>query len=159
VHERARTEVRETGTGDYLDAGVAESLRMYPPAAVSARTVGQGFTFGGYDIQPGITLLFSPLVTHRMPQLWPEPTRFRPERWDRAAPGFRAPSPYEYLPFGGGAHRCLGAALALMEMSAVLARVLARVDLEPVPQRVRATSVIAMRPRDGVLARVRAVRG
>jgi cytochrome P450 len=162
VHERARAEARAAG-GDpgalpYLDGVVAETLRMYPPAAVSARMVGRGFTFAGHDIEPGTTLLFSPLVTHRMPQLWPEPTRFVPERWDRAAPGFRTPSPQEFLPFGGGAHRCLGAALATMEMTVVLARLLARVDLEPVPQRVRAGGYVAMRPRDGVLARVCAVR-
>lgn len=102
-------------------------------------------------------MLFSPLVTHRLPELWPEPTRFAPRRWDPASPGHRQPTPYEYLPFGGGRHRCLGAQFATVEMTVLLARLLARTELTLVPGRVRPTSYIAMRPKGGVRAEVRSV--
>jgi cytochrome P450 len=63
-------------------------------------------------------------LTHRRPDLRPEPERFDPERFVG-----RRTSPYEFLPFGGGVRRCLGMAFALYEMKTVLAQVLSRVEL------------------------------
>ena len=65
-------------------------------------------------------------LTHRRPELYPEPTAFRPERFLGAAP-----PPYTWIPFGGGIRRCLGAAFATMEMKEVLRVVVGRVDLRP----------------------------
>ena len=59
---------------------------------------------------------------------WPEPERFRPERFLESKP-----TPYEFLPFGGGVRRCLGMAFALVEMKIVLAEVLTRVELRAAP--------------------------
>jgi cytochrome P450 len=60
--------------------------------------------------------------------VWPEPDRFAPERFLGARP-----SPYAFLPFGGGVRRCIGAAFATYEMKIVLARVLTRVTLRAAP--------------------------
>src|SRR5207247_210146 len=65
---------------------------------------------------------------HRRPDVWSDPERFDPRRFVG-----RRPSPYEFLPFGGGTRRCLGMAFALYEMKVVLAEVLRRVDLVRAP--------------------------
>ena len=81
------------------------------------------------------------LQVHRRPDLYPEPERFRPERFLE-----RSFTPFEYLPFGGGARRCIGAAFALYEMKLVLATILRKYDLRsasdaPVGMAVRNTTV------------------
>ncbi|TWP47375.1 cytochrome P450 [Lentzea tibetensis] len=132
----------------YLNGVVQETLRLYPPAVVSARTAAEDFEFAGRRIKKGTFLIYSPYVTHRLPDVWPDPLRFDPERWTEK------PAPHEFLPFGGGPHRCIGANLATTELTVMLARLLARTELRYVPQRVRPTSVAAMRPKYGLRAEV-----
>ena len=169
VWERARDEVRAV-LGDrvpdkddlrrltYLDGVVHEALRLYSPAVISGRKVVRDFEFSGRRVRAGSMLLYSPYVTHRLPELWPDPLSFRPQRWDPADPGYRKPGPHEFLPFGGGTHRCIGALMATTELTVMLARLLARAELRLVPQRIRPVSYAAMRPRDGVRAEVLGVR-
>jgi len=71
------------------------------------------------EINPSIRMI------HRRADLYPDPSRFRPERFLEPDP----PDTYTWLPFGGGTRRCLGASFALSEMRVVLARVLERTDL------------------------------
>lgn len=100
-------------------------------------------------------MLYSQYVTHRMPEYWPSPLDFRPERWNEAdvAP------PYSYLPFGGGYRRCIGFALALLEIKAVLVQLLRRTELALVAdQRIEPAGLAAMYPRFGVKVRVTATR-
>lgn len=132
----------------YLNGVVQETLRLYPPAVVSARTAAEDFEFAGRRIKKGTFLIYSPYVTHRLPDVWPDPLRFAPERWTEK------PAPHDFLPFGGGPHRCIGANLATTELTVMLARLLARTELEYVPQRVKPTSVAAMRPKYGLRAKV-----
>lgn len=115
-----------------------ETLRLYPPAVISARKVTDELSFAGRRIRAGRTLVFSPYVTHRLPQLWADPLRFEPRRWDPASPRYRRAAPYEYLPFGGGTHRCIGSAFATAELTVMLARLLARTRLNLPEQRIRA---------------------
>jgi cytochrome P450 len=141
----------------YLDGVVSETLRLYPPAVVSARWVIEPFQFAGVKIPAGRMLLFSPYVTHRMPELWSDPLQFDPSRWNPLCPGYRRPAPYEYLPFGGGPHRCLGAELATAELTVLLEQLLRRATLrlesaDPTP-----VGLAAMRPRRGPHARVLAI--
>ena len=79
-----------------------------------------------------------------MPDLWPEPDRFKPERWERE------PLPYTFVPFGGGYRRCIGFAFALQELKVLLAEMLRRLDLRREPGRVRPTGTASLHPRDGV---------
>ena len=66
---------------------------------------------GGIALPAGANIFYSQFVTHRLPELYEEPDRFKPERWLMLNR-----SPYEYLPFGAGHHRCIGAELATFEM-------------------------------------------
>ncbi|MBC8120253.1 MAG: cytochrome P450, partial [Gemmatimonadaceae bacterium] len=72
----------------------------------------------------GTFLMPNIYLAHRRPETYPEPERFRPERFLE-----RTFSPYEFLPFGGGNRRCIGLAFALYEMKLVLATVLSRFEL------------------------------
>lgn len=161
VRDRAAIEVtrvlgdREPTAGDltamvYLQAVVSETLRLYPPAVVSARYVMTGFEFAGRQIRPGTLLLFSPYVTHRMPEVYEDPHSFRPERWITPDGALRRMAPHEFMPFGGGAHRCIGSVMARTQLNVLLARILAAPTYTVVPQRLRATGFAAMRPRDGL---------
>lgn len=141
----------------YLNGVVHETLRLYPPAVISARKVTRELSFAGRRIRAGRTLVFSPYVTHRLPQLWADPLWFEPRRWDPASPGYRRPAPYEFLPFGGGTHRCIGSAFATAELTVMLARLLGRTRLNLLDQRIRAGGYAALQPRNGLVVQVERV--
>lgn len=162
VWERAANEVqsilggRVPGADDlkaltYLNGVVHETLRLYPPGVISARKVIRDLWFDRHRIRAGRLLIFSPYVTHRLPELWPEPLQFRPERWDPDSPHHRKPAPHEFLPFSGGPHRCIGSAMATTEMTVMLARLLTRASLRLPAQRIRASGFAALRPRHGLI--------
>ncbi|HEY1584576.1 MAG TPA: cytochrome P450, partial [Polyangia bacterium] len=100
---------------EYLDAVVKESLRLRPIVPDVVRRVESPITVGGYDIPAGAFLTPCIYLAHRRAQTWPEPDRFRPERFL----GARV-DPYSWFPFGGGIRRCIGMAFALYEMKIVL---------------------------------------
>lgn len=141
----------------YLNGVVLETLRLCPPAVVSARKVIDDLEFDGRRIPAGRTVIFSPYVTHRLAEVWPEPLRFLPQRWDPGSPLYAKPAPHEFLPFGGGSHRCVGAGFATTELTAMLARLVARTSLALPAQRISARGYAALRPAHGLRAVVTAV--
>lgn len=110
----------------YVDAVVKEVLRVRPVLSLAARQVAAPYEVKGYTLPPGVHVAPCIHLTHRRPELYPEPERFRPQRWLETAP-----APYGWIPFGGGVRRCLGASFALLEMHEVLRAVAARWDLAP----------------------------
>lgn len=109
----------------YLGAVVSETLRIYPIAiATFVRILKSPMNLNGYQFEPGTAFAISIYSTHQREDLYPQPKSFRPERFLE-----RQYSPYEYLPFGGGNRRCIGAALAQMEIKLVLATILSRFQL------------------------------
>ncbi|MBM0745297.1 cytochrome P450 (plasmid) [Phormidium sp. CLA17] len=115
----------------YLHAVCQETLRLYP-IALSAfpRVVKQPIEIAGYPLEPGTVIMPSIYLAHHRESVYPEPKQFRPERFLE-----RQYSPYEYLPFGGGDRRCIGAAFALFEMKLVLFKVLSRLEFSLVDSR------------------------
>ncbi|PSB03149.1 cytochrome P450 [Merismopedia glauca] len=109
----------------YLNAVVSETLRLHPVVAFVNRQLKVPFEIMGYTFEPGTSLFPSIYLTHQREDIYPEPKKFKPERFLE-----KQFSPYEYLPFGGGNRRCLGYAFALFEMKLVLATVLSEVELE-----------------------------
>jgi cytochrome P450 len=138
----------------YLNWVVSETLRLYPPAMMGARRAVEPFTFAGHHGRASDVVIFSPYITHRLPDVWPQPYRFWPERWDRNQPGYRNPGTYEYLPFGVGARRCIAAELSRAEIVAALARLLQRTDLTVVSGPLELGGFAALQPRNGVTVRV-----
>jgi cytochrome P450 len=103
----------------YLDAVCQETLRIHPLLGFVPRLLRRTFELGGYRLPSGVQVGVGIGLVHGREDLYPEPSRFRPERFLE-----RKFSPFEFLPFGGGARRCLGAAFALYEMKIVLALIL-----------------------------------
>lgn len=125
VQARARA-VRREGDQPYLDALVKEVLRIRAPVAVAgARHMLEPFELGGRTIPRDTVIIMDAWGVHLDPSVYPEPDRFMPERFLEPAPE------YAFLPFGGGAHRCLGAALAQLEIRVVLGAMLDRFELRP----------------------------
>jgi len=110
----------------YLNAVCCETLRIYPILFFTfPRLVQAPMQLMGYNIPKGVVLSPCIYLVHHRPDIYPEPKRFKPERFLE-----RQFSPYEYLPFGGGNRRCIGMAFAMFEMKLVLAKVLSRYSLE-----------------------------
>ncbi|HLL53826.1 MAG TPA: cytochrome P450 [Myxococcaceae bacterium] len=110
---------------EYLDAVIKETLRLRPVLPLTARIVVGDFSLGGRPIPKGTYLMSNIYLAHRRSQVYPEPEKFKPERFV----GNR-PDPYAWLPFGGGVRRCIGMAFAQTEMKVVLATMLSQVDLK-----------------------------
>jgi cytochrome P450 len=129
-----------TATGDplrlarlpLLDATVKESLRLQPVVPMVGRVLQQRTTIGSLDLPAGTFVAPSIYLVHRRPSLYPDPTRFRPERFL----DFK-PAAWEWLPFGGGLRKCVGASFAIYEMKMVLAATLPRVEMRLASDRVR----------------------
>ena len=136
VKKRLRDEVstvvgasdpRAYTTLPYLDATCKEILRIYPIVPSVFRQVVRPFRVAGYSFEPGTVLAPSIYLAHRREDLYPRPERFDPDRFM-----LRDYSPYEYLPFGGGARRCIGMQLAVYEMKNIVATLIAKYDLDVV---------------------------
>jgi cytochrome P450 len=109
----------------YLDAVVKETLRLRPIVPDVVRETRAPYRLGDFELPVGVYVTPFIFGVHRRPELYPEPERFRPERFL----GVKN-DPYTWFPFGGGIRRCLGMAFALYEMKIVLATVLARAQLK-----------------------------
>lgn len=112
----------------YLDAVLKETMRRRPVIAGIGRILTEDHRIGDRTLPRGTMVSPSIYLAHHDPEAWPEPRRFDPTRFL----GAEAPSPYAYLPFGGGARRCIGLAFAHYEMRIVLATVLARLRVHRV---------------------------
>lgn len=140
----------DIGSLTYLNGLVQETLRLYSPGVISARRVMRDLVFDGHRIRSGRLLIFSAYVTHRLPEIWPAPREFRPQRWDPDSPDYRKPAPHEFIPFSGGLHRCIGAVMATTGMTVMLARLVARTTLRLPAQRIRAANFAALSPKPGL---------
>ncbi|WP_437878313.1 cytochrome P450 [Sorangium sp. So ce513] len=114
----------------YLDAVCKETLRLYPLVTEVPRLVARPFRLGEHELQPGTGVAACILLVHHRPDLYPEPSRFKPERFLE-----RRFSPFEHLPFGGGNRRCIGAAFAMFEMKIVLGTALSAWQLRLLDER------------------------
>ncbi len=151
---RTRTAI-EDGDDAYIDAVVTETLRIRPVIDAAERTLKAPRTIAGWDLPEGIRVYPGIALVHHRADLYPEPDRFRPERFteDKA-------ESYTWLPFGGGVRRCIGAGLAQIEMAEVLRVIFSRVELEPVrpePETV-VLKGITVAPKHGARVRVVAKR-
>ncbi len=146
-------EAAMNGDTQYLDALAKEILQIRTPVPVgAARRMTEPFELSGYTIPPGMPILVNAFGLHHDPVLYPEPERLRVERFIGTSP-----DGFAYLPFGGGARRCIGSALALLEMRIVLGTILRNFTLAPTGHRVASTvrRGITLVPANG--ARVRLV--
>ena len=133
----------------YLSAVCNETLRLHTILTEVGRVPREPRELLGYTIPAGVPMSVGIAAIHRDPEIYPEPDRFRPERFlDRTY------SPFEFLPFGGGDRRCLGAALSDYEMRITLATVVSSWDLESIAEDRDVRHNIGSGPEHGVPIRV-----
>lgn len=133
----------------YTEQVVQECLRLYSPIHAISRVASEPHTLGGYRIPAGATVCVSLFATHRLPQYWPDPDRFDPERFTEERCATR--SRFAYLPFAAGHRNCIGGGQAMVELKLVVAMVAQRYCLEVAPgQRIEAAPGTTMYPRYGM---------
>jgi cytochrome P450 len=149
AHEALLSAVRDgEGAEERIEATIVETMRSRPVVPFIGRRVTVPWRLGEYGVPAGAPVGMSILLVHHREDLYPEPFEFRPERFV----GGRKPGAYEWIPFGGGIRRCLGAALAMAEMRVVLEAMARRVDLEaaePEPERALHRNVTMIPARGG----------
>jgi cytochrome P450 len=136
-----------------LDMAVQETLRLYPPAWIGPRRSNTEFEFGGYRIPAELPVNYSSWASHRLPDVFPDPHAFKP---DRFAPEEKAKLPKgAYVPFGGGPRICIGMRFGELEIRAIAAAILRRfrLDLEP-GRAMRIRQMPTLSPRGGLPMRV-----
>jgi cytochrome P450 len=140
--------VREDdGAEDRVEATIVEAMRSRPVIPLIGRRVAVPWQLGDYAVEPGSAVGMSILLVHHREDVYPDPFAFRPERFIGRKPGT-----YEWIPFGGGIRRCLGAALAMAEQRVVLTAMARRLDLEaddPAPERALHRNVTMIPARGG----------
>ncbi len=125
-----------------------ETLRIYPPTGFVARQAKQDDQLGDYHLPAGSILMISPHVTHRLPELWPEPERFEPERF---APGKLTDlHKCAYMPFVTGPRVCIGNSFALLEIVIALAMVSQVYQLDMAPRQIKEAFVGTTRPTEEI---------
>ena len=134
AYDRLRDAVRsDEDTAEHVEAAIVEGMRSRPVIPIIGRRVTVPWRLGPYRVDAGAPVSMSILLLHHREDLYPQPFAYRPERWLGRKPGT-----YEWIPFGGGIRRCLGAALAMAEQRVVLEAMTRRLDLEaadPEPER------------------------
>ncbi|MBA3866566.1 MAG: cytochrome P450 [Solirubrobacterales bacterium] len=155
AHEALLAAVRDdVGAEQRIEATIVEAMRSRPVIPIIGRRVTVPWRLGEYGVPAGAPISMSILLVHHREDLYPDPFAFRPERWLDRKPGT-----YEWIPFGGGIRRCLGAALAMAEQRVVLTTMARRLDLEadrPEPERARHRNVTMIPERGGrVVVRAR----
>jgi cytochrome P450 len=112
-----------------LERAIKETLRCYPAAWVGPRRTTRDVTLAGVPVPAEIDVQYSSWVTHHLPQLYPDPFRFDP---DRFLPEREAALPRgAYIPFGGGSRMCIGKRFGEYELRTLASVLLTRVRLEP----------------------------
>jgi cytochrome P450 len=133
AHDALLDAVRGEGdASETIEATIVEAMRSRPVIPMIGRRVKVPWRLGAYAVPADSPVAMSILLVHHREDLYPEPFEFRPERW-----ADRKPGTYEWIPFGGGIRRCLGAALAMAEQRVVLETMARRLDLEaddPAPE-------------------------
>jgi cytochrome P450 len=125
-------------------------MRLYPPLPIMMmRRAAEDDTVSGRRIPKGSIVSIMPWVVHRHRKLWRDPDRFDPERFQ---PGeVAARSRYAYLPFAVGPHVCVGASMAMLQLTVAVAVLAQKFRFLLVPGRhVEPTAWTNIRPRDGM---------
>jgi cytochrome P450 len=120
------------------------------------RMTPEAFQYEGYEIPADHRVMYSIYLAHRDKQHWDSPDAFMPERFN-PGPG-AAPTPFSYLPFGGGPRNCIGAVYAHVEARVILAQILTHFDLHHTGHSVHPHMGATLEPRPGVRMRVKRIK-
>jgi cytochrome P450 len=142
---------------EVADRVMRETTRLHPAGVISPREAATDIVVGGHRIRKGTLILWSAHLAGRDPEAWPDPLRFRPDRFVDPSPEQRVLAQAAWVPFGRGPRNCIGFALAQMEITLVISRLAQRIDIvttrsdEPRP-----VGMVVNRPAGGAPMRVSA---
>jgi cytochrome P450 len=130
----------------FLENVINETMRILPPVPFTIRATQRDLAMGPVEVPRNTRVLCSHYLTHHLPELYPEPERFRPERWRDIEP-----NQYEYMPFSAGPRLCIGASFAIQVLKISLAMMLQKFRFSVVPgARIDRVIRITMAPRAGL---------
>jgi cytochrome P450 len=137
----------------YLDSVVDEVLRLYPPAWIGPRRAVRDFEWGGYSVPRGAYVNYCSWASHRLPEVFPEPEAFVPERFTRERKAALARG--AYVPFGGGQRVCIGKRFGLIEVKLVTTMLLQALRADALPGRTMTVRQMpTLSPRGGLRMRL-----
>lgn len=138
----------------YLEQVLAETLRLYPPAWIGPRMCIDEFEFGGFTIPARTPVVYSSWISHRLPEVFPNPDVFDPERFTPEA--MKSLPLGAYVPFGWGPRLCVGKMFGELEIKMILVTLLQQYRLELLPGQIFAAHTMpTISPKDGVRVWVR----
>lgn len=130
----------------YLEGALKETMRLFPAGTWTARLAMQDFHLNSHSFAKGTWIVMSPYITHRIPEVFPDPYRFRPERWLSIHP-----SAYEFMPFSAGPRYCIGTSLAMMQLKTAMSILLKRYRFSLKPgTNVQCAGFNSIRPKRGL---------
>lgn len=132
-----------------LEMAIEETLRMYPPAWIGPRRCVASFEFEGVPVPAEAYVNYSSWASHHLPEVFPEPERFEPQRF---APRAKALLPKgAYIPFGGGSRTCIGMRFGQLEIRTIATAILSRFALElPEDFELQVRQMPTISPREGL---------
>ncbi|NDZ94406.1 cytochrome P450 [Streptomyces sp. SID6673] len=101
-----------------LENALKEALRLHPPLIILMRVVQKDFHVEDFEVKAGQSIAVSPAISNRLPEDFPEPDTFDPDRYDKPRQEDIA-NRWTWIPFGAGRHRCVGAQFAIMQLKAI----------------------------------------
>jgi len=105
-----------------LENAIKEALRLHPPLILLMRKVLHDFHYKDWVVPAGKLVGVSPAVSNRLPECFPDPDRYDPDRYREGRE--EDAQLFAWIPFGAGRHRCVGAAFALIQLKAIFSTLL-----------------------------------
>jgi len=135
----------------YLDSVLNESLRVYPPAYVTARLIEKAYKIGNFRFPAGVVIQFPIYNIHHDEKIWENPEKFDPSRF--SPENKQKISPYHFMPFGHGPRNCVGARFATIEAKLAIIKVVKKFKIQTsaeteIPLKLRFG--ITMSPQNGI---------
>jgi sterol 14-demethylase len=111
-----------------LEGAIKEALRLHPPLILLMRKVMFDFHYKDWTVPAGKLVAVSPAISNRLPECFPEPDRYDPDRYREGRE--EDAKLFAWIPFGAGRHRCVGAAFAMMQLKAIFSTLLREYEFE-----------------------------
>jgi len=130
----------------WLEGAIKETMRLFPAGTWTGRLAMRDFELDSHPLPKGTWILMSPYVVHRVPEIFPEPYRFKPERWQS-----EYHNAYEFMPFSAGPRYCIGTSLGMMQLKIALSILLRRYSFTLKPgMRMNCAGLNSIRPKNGL---------
>jgi cytochrome P450 len=154
---RAQLEYDDLDQLEELSWVMREALRLTPPLTSMPRMCAKDTVFQGYEIPAGMMVGVYPIHVHYMPSLWTDPYRFDPERFSAARQEDKRHA-FAWVPFGGGAHMCIGQHFATLQVKAIMHRLLLKYSWSTAPGYVMPYQLVPIaKPKDGLHVALRRI--